>query len=66
MGVNSLERKDRRGGGYSRRKFSPEEVKEIRDLYAKGELSQNGLAAKYGVSQPLINQIVTGKTYKDC
>jgi len=65
MGVNRLERKDRRGGGYARRKFTTEEANKIREEYLKGGISQSGLAKKYGTSQPLINQIISGKTYKD-
>ncbi len=65
MGVNRLERKDRRGGGYSRRKFTSEEANKIRDAYLKGEISQSGLATTYGTSHPLIHQLISGKTYKD-
>ena len=61
------DRKDKRGGGYSRRKFTTQEADAIRSEYAGGEggLSQNQLAKKYGVSQPLMTQLLNGKTYKD-
>jgi len=65
--IKPSDRKDRRGGGYARRKFTTEEADAIRGEYAGGEggISQNKLAQKYGVSQPLMTQLLNGKTYKD-
>ena len=64
MGVNRLERKDRRGGGYSRRKFTFQEAEAIRKEYFDGDITQEALALKYNVSQPLLNQLLSYKTYK--
>ena len=63
MSVNPFERKDRRGGGYAKRKFTLEEADAIRDEYKAGGISQNKLANKYNVSQPIINMILKNKTY---
>ena len=63
MSVNIYERKDRRGGGYAKRKFTLEEAEAIRVEYSGGGISQNKLAAKYNVSQPIINMIIKRKTY---
>jgi DNA-binding MarR family transcriptional regulator len=56
-------RKDMRGGGYSKRKFTLEEAEAIREEYKEGNISQNKLAKKYNVSQPIINMIIKKKTY---
>ena len=50
------DRKDMRGGGYSRRKFTEEEAQAIRDEYnnAKEKITISSLARKYNVSQPLM------------
>jgi ribosome-binding protein aMBF1 (putative translation factor) len=63
MSVNPFERKDRRGGGYAKRKFTIEEADAIREEYKAGGVSQNQLAARYNVSQPIINMLLKGKTY---
>ena len=63
MSVNIYDRKDRRGGGYAKRKFTLEEAEQIRKEYSAGGISQTKLAVKYGVSQPIINMILRGKTY---
>jgi ribosome-binding protein aMBF1 (putative translation factor) len=63
MSINPFERKDRRGGGYAKRKFTLEEADAIRDEYKAGGISQNKLANKYNVSQPIINMILKNKTY---
>jgi len=52
-----------RGGGYAKRKFTLEEAEAIRKEYGAGGISQTKLADKYGVSQPIINMILRGKTY---
>jgi predicted DNA-binding protein (UPF0251 family) len=63
MSINIYDRKDRRGGGYAKRKFTLEEAEAIRGEYSEGGISQTKLAKKYGVSQPIINMIIKGKTY---
>tara|TARA_R100001460_G_scaffold7790_3_gene19572 strand:- start:1141 stop:1338 length:198 start_codon:yes stop_codon:yes gene_type:complete len=63
MSVNPFERKDRRGGGYAKRKFTLQEAEEIREEYQGGGISQNQLARKYNVSQPIINMLLKKKTY---
>jgi len=54
-----------RGGGYAKRKFTLEEAESIRKEYDAGGISQTKLAKKHGVSQPIINMILRGKTYKN-
>ena len=56
-------RKDMRGGGYAKRKFTLEEANNIRLEYQKGNISQNKLAKKYNVSQAIINMLLNKKTY---
>ena len=63
MSVSIYDRKDRRGGGYSKRKFTFKEAEMIREEYKTGVFTQEQLAQKYSVSQPLMNQILTKKTY---
>lgn len=63
MSINIYDRKDMRGGGYAKRKFTLEEAEAIREEYKQGNTSQNKLARKYGVSQPIINMIIKKKTY---
>lgn len=63
MSVNPFERKDRRGGGYAKRKFTLEEAQAIREEYKKGGVSQTQLAENHNVSQPIINMILREKTY---
>ena len=65
MSINIYDRKDRRGGGYAKRKFTLEEAESIRKEYSAGGISQTKLAVKYGVSQPIINMILRGKTYNN-
>ncbi len=64
MSIPRTERKDRRGGGYARRKFTFEEAEKIRKEYFDGGITQEELALKYKVSQPLLNQLLSYKTYK--
>ena len=61
------DRKDNRGGGYSRRKFTVEEANAIRKEYtnATQKITISSLARKYSVSQPLMHQLIKGKTYTD-
>jgi|TARA_R110001606_G_scaffold206699_1_gene354393 DNA-binding MarR family transcriptional regulator len=63
MSINIYDRKDMRGGGYAKRKFTLEEADAIRAEYKAGGISQNQLAAKHNVSQPIINMLLKGKTY---
>jgi len=63
MSISIYDRKDRRGGGYAKRKFTLEEAEGIREEYKAGGISQNQLAKKYNVSQPIINMLLKGKTY---
>lgn len=63
MSINIYDRKDMRGGGYAKRKFTLEEAEAIRQEYKLGGISQNELARKYSVSQPIINMLLKGKTY---
>jgi len=58
------DRKDMRGGGYSRRKFTEEEAEAIREEYhnATERLTISSLARKYKVSQPLMYQLIKGTT----
>lgn len=46
-------------------KLTPETVREIRRVYAEGNVSQGILARRYGVSQTLINSLVLNKTYTE-
>jgi|TARA_Y100001951_G_C11287007_1_gene269414 transposase-like protein len=59
------DRKDMRGGGYSRRKFTEEEAQAIRDEYnnATEKITISSLARKYNVSQPLMYQLIKKTTY---
>jgi hypothetical protein len=47
------------------RKLTFEDAEEIRRIYIKGDKEFGGrpLARRYGVSQPVIHQILQGKTY---
>jgi len=61
------DRKDSRGGGYSRRKFTVEEADAIRKEYntSTQKITISSLARKYSVSQPLMYQLIKGTTYTD-
>ena len=63
MDINIYDRKDMRGGCYAKIKFTLEEAEEMRKEYKQGGVSQNQLARKYEVSQPIINMLLKGKTY---
>ena len=63
MSVNIYDRKDRRGGGYAKRKFTYEEAEKVRADYKTGEFTQHQLASTYRVSQSIINKILSFKTY---
>ena len=61
------DRKDSRGGGFSRRKFTVAEADAIRLEYstATQKITISSLARKYNVSQPLMYQLIKGTTYTD-
>ena len=61
------DRKDLRGGGYSRRKFTVEEADAIRNEYKTStqKMTISSLARKYSVSQPLMYQLIKGTTYTE-
>ena len=73
--IKASDRKDRRGGGYSKRKFTTEQANLIRGEYegvegeggtrGGGGISISALARKYEVSQPLMYQLIKGTTYND-
>ena len=63
MSVNIYDRKDRRGGGYAKRKFTYEEAEKVRADYKTGEFAQHQLASTYRVSQSIMNKILRFKTY---
>tara|TARA_R110002020_G_scaffold4709_1_gene20444 strand:+ start:7966 stop:8166 length:201 start_codon:yes stop_codon:yes gene_type:complete len=63
MSISIYDRKDMRGGGYSKRKFTYKEAEMLRDEYKTGTFTQAQLAVKYRVSQSLINKILRFKTY---
>ena len=63
MSINIYDRKDMRGGGYAKRKFTFQEAQSIRLEYETGTFTQAQLAIKYAVSQSIINKILRYKTY---
>ena len=65
--IKLSERKDLRGGGYSKRKFTTEEANSIREEWGGGTrgVTQSQLARKYNVSQPLMAQLLNGVTYNE-
>lgn len=54
----------RTGAANPRAKLTEEQVREIRLRYAAGGVSQDALAAGYGVSQVAVSHIVRGLTWK--
>lgn len=54
----------RRGETAYQSKFTNAQVKEIRDSYACGGLSQRSIARKYGVQPMRINDIIHNRTWK--
>lgn len=46
--------------------FTPNQIEQIRIIYASGEKNQTELARIYGCSQSTIGRIVHGKLWKDC
>ena len=61
------DRKDKRGGGYSRRKFTVAEADAIRLEFntSESKITISAMARKYEVSQPLMYQLLKGTTYTD-
>ena len=61
------DRKDSRGGGYSRRKFTVAEADAIRLEFntSESKITISAMARKYKVSQPLMYQLLKGTTYTD-
>tara|TARA_R110002020_G_scaffold283700_1_gene499341 strand:+ start:1640 stop:1861 length:222 start_codon:yes stop_codon:yes gene_type:complete len=61
------DRKDSRGGGYARRKFTVEEVDAIRKEFntSTQKITISSIARKYKVSQPLMYQLIKGTTYNE-
>jgi DNA-binding MarR family transcriptional regulator len=55
---------DADGEAVLREELTPEEIREIRALYAGGAYRQVDLAEEYGVSQPYISRIVNRKRRK--
>jgi hypothetical protein len=54
----NLTRRYPRGDEHRGAKLSDAQVEDVRRRYAAGEASQTALAAEFGVSQPLISQVV--------
>lgn len=46
-------------------KLSISKAREIRSIYANGQISQHALAKRYGVSQTAIRLVLLGETYKE-
>lgn len=65
--IKVSDRKDSRGGGYSRRKFTVAEADAIRLEFntASDKITISAMARKYEVSQPLMYQLLKGTTYTD-
>ena len=63
MSINIYDRKDMRGGGYAKRKFTYEEAQKARADYKTGKYTQHAVASIYKVSQSIINKILRFKTY---
>lgn len=45
-------------------KLTNEQVRTIREVYSAGSTSQSVLAARFGVSQPRISEVISGKTWR--
>jgi DNA-binding XRE family transcriptional regulator len=56
---------DQRGSGHTNSKLSAAQIREIRELYATGDVSQQALADLFGVYQTTISKIVRERTYKE-
>jgi len=60
----ALKGRTRHGSKHRDAKLKPEQVIEIRKLYAEGRHTTRSLGAKYGVDGKHIHNIVTGKKWK--
>jgi len=49
---------------HGRARLTSVQVQQIRERYAKGDITQEELAAEYGVSGPHVSGIVTGRFWK--
>ena len=56
-------RKDDRGSANSFAKLTDSEVREMRALYAGGGWTQHQLAARFGIHQTHVSDVVTGKRW---
>lgn len=52
------------GAAHHKAKLNEETVASIRRMYENGDASQRALARMFGVTQPNIQQIVSGKTWR--
>lgn len=53
-----------KGTGNAAAKLTPERAQHIRDLYARGALSQQAIANDLGVHQTTVSSIIRGKRWK--
>lgn len=51
------------GSRHGKSKLTETDIIDIREAYENGSATQKELAQKYGVSQPLMSQIVNGKAW---
>jgi hypothetical protein len=54
----------RRGEDVPNARLTEDKVRDIRRVYATGTISQPQLARRFGVSQAMIDQVVTGRTWR--
>ena len=54
-----------KGHNHANSKLTPDQVREIRRVYASDVASQDTLAGRYGVSQRAISLVVRRETYKE-
>lgn len=59
------QRQQPRGGEHTNSKLTAEQARSIRNEYAAGGVSQDALAAHYGVSQRAISLITLNRTYTE-
>lgn len=55
----------RRGADHAQAILTWDQVKDIRQRYATGEITQTALAHEIGISQAMVNSIVLGRSYRD-
>lgn len=61
-----LKNRQPKGEGMGQHKLTCELVRQIRERYAKGGITQKAMGREYGVSNTLIRLIVIGKAWKHC